>query len=155
MWTDVVGALSMATAALAAVFGLPALYSQLKRAAQANETSSLMMVLTLEDSIARARRDLAEALAALAAASAINSAPNVHLATLTMKERLEQYLNCFDRLCAFIRRGHINEIVYRKDYRDTVIELVTNYPAHFGADTRHRNLLFVYGAWKDDRSATD
>jgi hypothetical protein len=111
------------------------------------------MVLTLEDSIARARRDFTESIAALAAANSNPGGSDLKLVELTMRERLEQYLNCFDRLCAFVRRGHINEAVYRKDYRDTVIELVANHPNLFGANTRHRNILFVHDAWKDDRSA--
>lgn len=72
-----------------------------------------------------------------------------------MEEKTERYLNVMDRLCSYIRRGHIDEKTYRQDYRSWIAETIKQHVEKFGPATRHGNILHVHRSWSEDRSARD
>jgi uncharacterized phage infection (PIP) family protein YhgE len=122
-----------------------------KTAAEAAKLSAAMAVVTLEQAIVAARRELS------AVANHIQEqAPMITTADeLRLANELELYLNQLDRLCSYIRRGHIDEKIYREDYRLTLVETVRDYRSNFGPDTRHHNIVKVHDAWRDNKSARD
>lgn len=150
---------------IVAILAALGLYKQIKHAAESLKTSSLMAVLALEDALAQRRSDLAEAQVEVArfahemdsmtpdAKSAAQALLNI--LQLRASERLEQYLNTLDRLCACIVRGNVDEEIYRQDYRGGVQDIVNGHADRFGANTRHPNVVKVHVAWRDDKSARD
>lgn len=143
------------TGVVVAAFGLWYLAAQVKKAADANRTASVMLVLTLEQAVSDNREKLA-AVALKALDPKLQSAPESErkAAKLALDERVEEYLNSVDRLCACIIRKHVDEAEYRQDYRNTIIEIVKDYEERFRANSRHRNIIKVHHAWSDDRPAT-
>lgn len=142
-------------------FGLIFIHKQLARMAEANskmaeanKLANAMAVVTIEEALRSARAELAEA--SLAVVSNANvPGRDIEPYRLAMEEKTERYLNVFDRLCACIRRGIIEETTYRQDYRRGIAETIDQHKTKFGPDTRHANILHVHRAWSEDRSARD
>jgi hypothetical protein len=131
--------------------GLFYLGDQVKKAADANKTGNLMLVLTLEQGVINARVELARASKeALDLTSQQAPQKFIDSANMFLEERVENYLNSLDRLCACIVRGYVDDIEYRQDYRDTLKETIAKHPTRFDAATRHRNIIKLHSAWADD-----
>lgn len=146
---------------LVSVIGVVVVYRQLGRMAEANRTmaeanklANAMAVVAIEEALRSARAEVAAAsLAVLAKGS--DPKHDLEPERLALEEKTERYLNVFDRLCSYIRRGYIDEATYRQDYRRGIAETVEQHRDKFGPDTRHPNILHVNGAWREDRSARD
>jgi len=148
MWA----AIATGAGVLVNLVGVFVFYRQLARMAEANRLSNAMAVVSLEEMLRAARKDLATVSLSIVANENTPGHDFAH-DKLVMEERIEQYLNVADRLCSYIRRGYIDEATYRQDYRQFIAEIVKQYTNYFGADTRHPNILYVHRAWSEDRSA--
>lgn len=126
-----------------------------EQAAEANKISGLMAVLSLESALSEARFQLSTSAARRSAAAGDASLTAEQLRSINEfhEERIEQYLNSADRICACIRRGYVDEEQYRKDYRSWIAEIISHHKARFGPDTRHQNVLHVHNRWSQDQSA--
>jgi hypothetical protein len=120
-----------------------------KTAAEAATLSAAMAVVALEQAVVAARRALTEII------NRVNVDPATPGGEELLAAELELYLNQLDRLCSYIRRGHIDEKIYREDYRLLLVETVRDYKVSFGPDTRHHNIVKVHDAWRDNKSARD
>jgi hypothetical protein len=133
---------------------------ELELSGEANKNSNLMAVLALESSLSDARSKLAEVasqMALIANESKDNEGEEpvaLTIVRLHYNERVEQYLNSADRLCACIIRGYVCETQYRQDYRPWISEIVKKHVDRLGPDTRHRNILKVNEAWSEDRNVS-
>lgn len=143
--------------AIIAAFGLFFIHKQIKEAVRSNRMSSLMAVLSLEESIAKARLDLSTMAAdrAKAALDLSKTPDELKVINQFYEERIEQYLNVTDRLCTCIRRKYVDEDQYRRDYRKWIDEVVSKHKDRFGVDTRHHNIRHVHEKWSQDQSAVD
>lgn len=138
-----------------AAAGLYYLARQVKKAADANRTSNVMLILTLEQTVSANREKLATAAVKMKdAADRKSPDAEIETARLAYEERIEEYLNSVDRLCACIVRKYVDEEEYRKDYRNGIMDIVKQHKNKLGPDTRHRNILKVHAAWSEDKSAT-
>jgi hypothetical protein len=150
---------------LIAAVGLFALFWQLRGATEqiklgvtANQTSNLMAVLAIEEGVARSRAELSDAsyqIGLMQDEPGAMESEALRFARLRLDEKIEQYLNSWDRLCACIIRGNVDEQTYRQDYRPGLAEIVTQYRDKLGPDTRHHNILRVHQAWAQDKSAKE
>ena len=142
-----------AIGSLGTAAGALLVWRQLTAMVAEQRISALMAVLTLEESISRARGELSDAAAEAARIANDQSMNDVSLkiAKARYEEKTEQYLNTMDRLCACIVRGLVDEETYRQDYRPGLAEIVKQHAQRFGPDTRHRNILKVHQAWSEDR----
>jgi hypothetical protein len=128
-------------------------WGQLKTMVEQSRLAALMAVLTLEESIARARSEMSAAAteAGKLASDKMADIRLVELANARYDEKIEQYLNATDRLCACLVRKLVDEATYRQDYRQGLVDIVSHHAKRFGADTRHRNILKVHQAWSEDK----
>lgn len=117
-------------------------------AAESNKLQMAMAVVALEQAIADARARFADISHKINHSGVASEADK-----LLFEERLENYLNFMDRLCSYIRRGFIDEEMYRQDYRQVITETVASYSDKFTASTRHRNIRHVNDKWHEDKSA--
>lgn len=149
-------ALVVAIGQLRAASGqLQAIATASQLSARANQNSNILAVIALESSIADARYHYTESVARLASLPTPPDPKALEFATAIYEAAGEQYLNAADRLCACIIRGQVDEVVYRRDYRPWIAEIVKGFAKEFGAGTRHQNILTVHRAWSDDKSAID
>jgi hypothetical protein len=161
LYSCLISAVGLTVAILAAI----AVYRQIRQASQSLATSSLMAVLGLEEALGRSRAEYSDSLVEasrfraetekLPEASRKSQEPFFAILQHRIAEKLEQYLNALDRLCACIVRGDVNEERYRQDYRAGIQDVMDSHADLLGANTRHPNVVKVHQAWQVDRSAVD
>ncbi|KON88016.1 hypothetical protein AF332_15100 [Sporosarcina globispora] len=130
----------MASSILIAQQQLKSMAQSVEQAARANS----LTVLTLEEATRRSREKLADI------STKVESYKDVELAKKAINEAIENYLNSLDRLCACIRRGHVPEDEYRKDYRDVIKQTIKNYKSYFGPGTSFTNILKLNEKWSEE-----
>jgi hypothetical protein len=148
-----------------AIIAAIAVWRQLRHASRSLATSSLMAILALEDAIARSRAEYSDALMEaarfkdqlekLSDTERKPAGPFLEILEFRIAEKVEQYLNALDRLCACIIRGDVDEARYRQDYRSGIQDAIDGHADHLGPNTRHPNIIKVHEAWRSDRSAVD
>jgi hypothetical protein len=69
---------------------------------------------------------------------------NVKAPDSFVKKSEKDYYNVFDRICEFIAQKKLDET-----YRDMLFDTIESNKEKFGTGTRFRNMVKVYGAWKD------
>jgi hypothetical protein len=150
---------AIAAAGLFAVFWqLRGVRKQVELGVTANQTSNLMAVLAIEEGVARSRAELSDAsyqIGLLQNQPETAESESLRFAELRLEEKIEQYLNSWDRLCACIIRGNVDEETYRQDYRPGLAEIVSQHKDKLGPDTRHHNILKVHQSWAQDKSARE
>ena len=136
--------LASLTAVVAIVFG----YRQLKQLNVSLKLNSLAIFLQIENEMNSRKVKMLECARALNEAK--SKATKDKLAdqlTEELKAYLCLYLNSVDRLAFCIRRKYIPESEAFDDYRDYFTEVISSYPEYFGADTKHRNVKYLYDHW--------
>ena len=64
-------------------------------------------------------------------------------------EKLEDYLNIFDRLCYYIRKGQINDDDFRIEYRDMLSQTIREFPELFVDGSQYRNMKKLNDTWHE------
>lgn len=154
-WALTISAGVLISGVVFAGFQLRQLVLSSRQTAEANKIANLMAVIDLERSIAEARYRIAAAVARLGECPQDPEDRDFKIAKALYAEAKEQYLNVSDRLCSCIIRGLVDEEIYRRDYRQWVVETVAQHREQLGPDTRHRNILEVHEKWSEDKSARD
>lgn len=129
----------------------------IKKAAEANKLSNVMVVIQLEQSVADARMFFHQAVDEVAKLAEQTPKPSPETIKRLEHNRnvaREQYLNTMDRLCTCIIRGYVDEKEYREDYRRSITDIIDKFPEKFNADTRHRNIKHIHEKWSAGESAT-
>lgn len=148
-WATVGNAVAALVAALAASIGLGIAWWQLRGIKDGLKVSSLMAVLEIETQMNERKVHFDECSANVRLGKTEGASKDSMIIRADLfNTAKENYFNALDRLCYCILHGYLQDKDWRAEYRNTIHNVIHNFPDDFNEASPFRNIKELNRKWQ-------
>ena len=151
MTADWISAWATVATVIVAIGGVWVGWIQLSGIKEGLKMNALMAVLEIETQMNERKVHLNQCNADAELAIVKNESKDaIRVHDKQIKSARENYFNALDRLCFCILKDYLSDKDWRADYRNVLMQAITNFPEDFGEASPFRNIKKLNAKWQNE-----